>query len=256
MDSLVDLYVDWMEWPLIQEYYGFSGFLNAGYWSEGTRSQQQACEDLSDKLLSLLPHMEGNILDVACGNGATTRALLRHYPAAAVVGINISQRQLERCRQTAAGCTFLEMNAVDLQFEAETFNTVICTEAAFHFRTRRDFFREAFRVLKPGGHLLLADIVFGTKNDVSDFIIPGANTVADVDDYRAQLAEASFDSICVLDATLACWTRYTQNLKRWLMAKKIVGELRSEDEVRLQQNPFSITADYWYYLLAAAHKPA
>ena len=255
MDSLVDLYVDWMEWPLIQEYYGFSGFLNAGYWHKDTQDQRQACEDLSDKLLSLMPQVSGNILDVACGNGATTRALLRHYPASAIVGINISQHQLERCHQNAAGCTFLEMDAVDLRFEPETFDTVICTEAAFHFRTRRDFFREAFRVLKPGGFLLLADIIFGTPNDVSEFIIPGANTVADIDDYRVQLAEVGFQFIRVIDATVECWNRYTQNLKRWLLVKQIAGELLPEDRERLRQNPFNIAAEYWYYLLAAAQKP-
>jgi SAM-dependent methyltransferase len=148
------------------------------------------------------------------------------------------------------------MDAADLHFAPETFNTVICTEAAFHFRTRRDFFSEAFRVLKPGGFLLLADIIFGTDNDVSDFIIPGANTVADIDDYREQLAEAGFEFIRVIDATLECWIRYTQNLKRWLMVKQIAGELLPEDRERLRQNPFTVVADYWYYLLAAAQKPA
>jgi len=245
-----------MEWPLIQAYYDFSGFLNAGYWREDTHTQRQACENLSDKLLSLMPQISGNILDVACGNGATTRALLQHYAASDVVGINISQRQLERCQKNAAGCTFLEMDAVDLRFAPETFQTVICTEAAFHFRTRRDFFRESFRVLKPGGFLLLADIIFGTNNVVSDFIIPGANTVADIDDYREQLAETGFQFIRVIDATLECWIRYTQNLKRWLLVKQIAGELLPEDRERLQQNPFNIAADYWYYLLAAAQKPA
>ncbi|MEM1071073.1 MAG: methyltransferase domain-containing protein, partial [Planctomycetota bacterium] len=45
--------------------------------------------------------------------------------------------------------SFEVMKAEALAFEDAAFDNVICVEAAFHFETRLDFFREALRVLKP-----------------------------------------------------------------------------------------------------------
>ena len=49
-----------------------------------------------EKLLAFIPSKQGNILDIACGLGATTRHLLGYYPPEHVVGINVSDVQLAR----------------------------------------------------------------------------------------------------------------------------------------------------------------
>jgi len=45
-----------------------------------------------------------------------------------------------------------------LPFPDASFNHVLCVEAMFHFASRRTFFAEAARVLKPGGAMVASDI--------------------------------------------------------------------------------------------------
>ena len=44
-------------------------------------------------------------------------------------------------------------NAVRLPFAGQTVDGIISVEAAFHFRSRKAFFAECYRVLRPGGVL-------------------------------------------------------------------------------------------------------
>ncbi len=129
--------------PLIIEYFDNSGFINFGYWDSNTRDQKQACENLMEKLLAFIPNKTGTILDVACGTGATTRYLLKYYSPQNITGINISEKQLGRARANAPGCNFMIMNATNLEFEDSSFDNIICVEAAFDFKTREKFLKEA-----------------------------------------------------------------------------------------------------------------
>jgi cyclopropane fatty-acyl-phospholipid synthase-like methyltransferase len=87
-----------------------SDFVNYGYWEPGTLTHEAACENLMERLLAFVIRKDGSILDVACGKGATTRYLLKYYPAESVTGINISEKQLEKCRLNAPNCNFIQMS--------------------------------------------------------------------------------------------------------------------------------------------------
>ncbi len=180
-------------------YYGKSDFYNFGYWGAGAGTQREASEALVDTLVDRLPQRDGNILDVACGLGASTRRLLASYPAEKITAINISAAQVARASKNAPGATVLRMDAAKLDFPDNSFQAILCVEAAFHFDTREAFLREAFRVLKPGGSLVLSDILFhGFTAPISDRLgVPKANLIGDIEAYADQLRSTGFQEIDV-----------------------------------------------------------
>ncbi len=195
------------------DYYEFSNFVNYGYWRRSTNSQRQASEQLVDKLLEMVPDKHGNILDVACGKGATTERLLRHYSPTDVVGINLSSGQLAECRKKVPECRFEHMDATALEFPEASWDNMICVEAAFHFDTRTEFLAEAHRVLRPGGRLVLSDMVLSPWSRAQ----PPGNWVRDITAYKEQLLQIGFEDVVVVDATLECWVRFAEHFLSHLL---------------------------------------
>ena len=144
---------------IIEDYYGHSDFGNFGFWEEGTSSAREASANLVEKLLAFIPDKSGTILDLACGKGATTRQLLKYYAPARITALNSSTKQLATAQRNAPGCSFLAADAAGLCFKEASFDSIICVEAAFHFYTRADFLRAACHVLRPGGRLVLSDML-------------------------------------------------------------------------------------------------
>jgi ubiquinone/menaquinone biosynthesis C-methylase UbiE len=202
--------------PLMAEYYGHSGFFNVGYWPRSTSTQADASEKLVAELSSRMTPAPGRILDAACGLGATTQDLNRRYPQARVIGINVSASQLRRCGDASPNLAFMLMDATRLAFPDGAFDDVLCVEAAFHFNTRETFLREAWRVLKPRGRLVLSDILFASTDKVGAWMVPEANGVTDIASYTALYARAGFEDVRVCDATGQCWSAYCRHVIAWI----------------------------------------
>lgn len=64
--------------------------------------------DLLSRLKGIEPH---RILDLGCGPGNSTAALVEHFPGAEVLGVDLSPAMLERARQDCPGATFKQCDA-------------------------------------------------------------------------------------------------------------------------------------------------
>jgi len=239
----------------VYEYLNYGDFMNYGYWEEGVNNTNEACENLMEKLLSFIPDKRGNILDVACGKGATTRYLLKYYGSQHITGINISEVQLETAKMNAPGCTFLVMNATNLEFNDSSFDAIICVEAAFHFHTREKFFNEAHRVLKPSGYLVLSDILMNMEGEKRRRFRTEENYVKDLEEYGKVLRKVGFQKVEVVDATEPCWKGHFWNVVRRLHGKFLKKEIDKADlSTMLRNTIYRNVSDIEYYLLAMAQK--
>lgn len=117
-------------------------------------------ETLNAMLDAAQPRPTDTVLDVATGTGFTALAFAPHVES--VVGLDVSPKMLAQARNYAAergirNAQFEESAAEALPFGGEAFDLVTCRIAPHHFLSVPKFLTETARVLKPGGHFVLAD---------------------------------------------------------------------------------------------------
>ena len=137
------------------------GWLNLGLW-EGPGSEdeaEQACRRLVRTMASALP-AEGVIVDVGNGLGTQDPLIAEVASPRRLVAVNVTEWQLAagRDRLAEAAAAPVAGDAARLPIANGVADGIISVEAAFHFRSRKAFFEECYRVLRPGGVLTISDI--------------------------------------------------------------------------------------------------
>jgi ubiquinone/menaquinone biosynthesis C-methylase UbiE len=101
---------------------------------------------------------DDRLLDVGCGTGGAVRAAARI--ARTAIGVDLSPRMIERARAwpgTPANAEFRVGEASGVPAGDGEFSAVLCTSAFHHYPDPEAAAREMWRVLEPGGRLVIGD---------------------------------------------------------------------------------------------------
>lgn len=140
--------------------------LNFGYWATGATDLHLAQQAFVDLIVHHLPAplRSGHGLEIGCGIGGISIGVLQRLPLAHLAGVDISQQQLALASRNAAQAGLAGRfrptpgNSMDLPLPDEAFDFTLCIESSFHYPDKPRFLQENFRVLKPGGTAIIADI--------------------------------------------------------------------------------------------------
>lgn len=125
------------------------------------------------------PRDGGAYLDLCCGTGDLAIGIARAAPGARVVGVDFSGGMLEvagaRAARAGVSLELVEADVTALPFEGARFDAATMGFGLRNVEDKRRAFREAYRVLKPGGRFL-----------VLEFSNPADSSIAPL--YRLYLA--------------------------------------------------------------------
>ncbi len=142
--------------PLYRKIWG--EHLHHGLWKSGSEEPAEAVLQLI-KLVVEQGEIQRNyqVCDVGCGYGATSRVLAQEC-GAKVTGLTVSEAQYRYAthfKHHENNPTFFLRDWMVNQLPHESFDTVISIESSEHMVDKPRFFSEAFRVLRPGGRLVI-----------------------------------------------------------------------------------------------------
>jgi ubiquinone/menaquinone biosynthesis C-methylase UbiE len=113
----------------------------------------------------------GSVLDVGCGNGSLINAIKQKGNVKAY-GVDISPNMIEECRKRYRDIEFMVSSGEDIPFDAGSFDTLTICCVLHHLNDPQKFFKEAQRVSKPGGTLIVGDpwFPFGVRH-FADWVV-------------------------------------------------------------------------------------
>ena len=169
----------------------------------------------ADDLVGRLAVTPGlRVLETACGTGTVTERLARRVgEQGTVVATDLNEPMLAYARSKGVvgpGVSWRQADATALPFETASFDAVVCQFGLMFFPDKAQGVREAWRVLRPGGHYLLNvwdsfahnpvvrivhDTVAGFFPESPPQFYTVPTNLADTTKVSAWLTEAGFENV-------------------------------------------------------------
>ncbi|MDZ4796171.1 MAG: methyltransferase domain-containing protein [Bacteroidota bacterium] len=137
--------------------------IHYGYWDKAVKTFPESLIRMNEVMMmaaSIKPTDE--VLDAGCGVGGSS-IFLASMLGCKVTGITLSERQVELATENARKknitdlVDFKAMNYGATDFPDASFDVVWGCESICYADSKENFIKEAWRLLKPGGRLVIAD---------------------------------------------------------------------------------------------------
>lgn len=130
------------------------------WWGSATAAGKERLRRRAQMVAELVAGFDDpRVLEVGCGTGAFSRAVLELSPDLRLVGCDISPLSLEVARRECAEyaqAEFLEIDATAMAFEPKSFDAVVGNSILHHLPAASTL-AECFGVLRPGGVLWFSE---------------------------------------------------------------------------------------------------
>jgi ubiquinone/menaquinone biosynthesis C-methylase UbiE len=154
--------------------------IHHGYYEKGIRTHAQSVLNMNDfigRLLKLDSEIKQskNILDAGCGIGGTVVYFAKKFPYIKFTGIDIFPDHIEMAKNLAkkkkvlSNTAFFVNDFVDTDLSTNHFDAVYLMESSCYAIKKQMLIREMYRILKPGGVLVITD-VFRTLVELNPFL--------------------------------------------------------------------------------------
>ena len=137
--------------------------IHYGYWDDKVKNFPQSLLRMNEVMAEAVGIKNNDlILDAGCGIGGSS-IFLAEKIGCSVTGISLSEKQINRANELAIGkkveaqVEFKVMDYCATGFPDKSFDVVWGCESICYADDKEQFIQEAYRLLKPGGRLVVAD---------------------------------------------------------------------------------------------------
>lgn len=233
-------------------WHGYTRAVHYGIWDKETKNLKESLLNTNQVMADTANIKLGEkVLDAGCGVGGSAFWLAKNR-GANVRGITISQSQINKAIQLSKRLGLENQTQFSLQdyektnFENSSFDVVWGLESVCHAQDKLDFIKEAYRILNPGGRIVVADGFLehdqlnpAEAQQYKNFLKGLAlDNLAQPETFENQLNSAGFKNVknidktndilptSVLMAKMSSWSYPLTKVTSWL---KITPELLADN---------------------------